>query len=259
MAKRKNRLPREVWVASMSLKGLWPEKTMENRMKRVLERMENLYPFEPDIICLPETIQMSWVDEKVSLGDVAEDENSPGPVTSMLAEVAKKQNCYITCPVITKKDGHFYNSSILINRQGKIDGVYNKIHPTTEEIIPDYYYQGGGLTPGADKTSCFKTDFGTVGLQVCMDAFWQHNWDSLRQDGAEMILFSSQGSFEESLSHYAWLTHSYIAAATGDDSFIIDMTGDFIARDGEFARWVCAPVNLEKAFLHIWPQTLKFP
>jgi len=36
------------------------------------------------------------------------------------------------------------------------------------------------------------------------------------------------------------------------------MTGDIIEADGEFARWVCAPLNLEKVFLHIWPQTLKF-
>jgi beta-ureidopropionase len=259
MAKREKRLPREVWVASMSLKGLWPEKTIEARMKRVLERMENLYPFEPDVICLPETIQMSWVDEKKTLGEIAEDESSPGPVTSMLAEIAKKQNCYITCPVITKKDGRFYNSSILINRQGKIDGVYNKIHPTTEEIAPESYYKGGGMTPGAIKPPVFKTDFGTIGLQVCMDAFWYHNWDSLKKDGAELILFSSQGSFENTLSHYAWLTHTYIASATGDDAFIIDKTGDFIAGDGEFARWVCAPVNLDKEFVHIWPQVQKFP
>jgi predicted amidohydrolase len=258
MVKIENRLPREVWVASMSLKGLWPEKTIERRMKRVLERMENFYPFEPDVICLPETIQMSWVDEKKALGEIAEDEVSPGPVTSMLADVAKTHNCYITCPVITKKDGHFYNSSILLNRQGKIDGVYNKIHPTTEEIIPDNYYKGGGMTPGALDQPVFKTDFGIVGLQICMDGFWYHNWDHLRQNGAELILFSSQGSFQNVLCDYAWQTHSFIASATGEDAFIIDMSGDFIAGDGEFARWVCAPVNLEKAFLHIWPQTLKF-
>ena len=114
------------------------------------------------------------------------------------------------------------------------------------------------MTPGVIRPPVFKTDFGIVGLQVCMDAFWFHNWHSLQQDGAELILFSSQGSFENRLSHYAWLTHSYIASATGEDAFIIDITGDFIAGDGEFSRWVCAPINLEKAFLHIWPQTLKF-
>ena len=98
---RENRLPREVWAAAVSLKGLWPVDTIERRMKDILARMENLYAFEPDIICLPETINISWVDEPVKLEQIAEDVNQPGPITTMLAEVAKKQNCYITCPILT--------------------------------------------------------------------------------------------------------------------------------------------------------------
>jgi beta-ureidopropionase len=258
MTRNKNRLPREVWVAAISLKGLWPEKTIEERMKNVLERMESLYAFEPDIICLPETVNISWVEEVKTLEEIAEDESSPGPVTSMLGEVAKNHNCYIVCPLVTKKGGLFYNSSVLLNRQGKIEGVFHKVHPTTEEIVPEKYYRGGGMTPGVLRPPVFKTDFGTVGMQICMDAQWFDNWKNLKDDGAEMVLFSSQASYKEALSHYAWLNHYYIAASTGEDARIIDITGEVITADGEFARWVCAPVNLEKVFLHIWPQILKF-
>src|SRR4030095_3586455 len=113
--KKENRLPREVWVAGISLKGLWPAETIEKRMKDILERMESVYAFEPDIICLPETINTSWVTESKTIKEVAEDETTPGPIASILAEVARKQNCYITCPIVTKKDAHFYNSSILLN------------------------------------------------------------------------------------------------------------------------------------------------
>ena len=60
---KENRLPREVWVAGISLKGLWPEETIEKRMKKILARMESVFPFEPDIICLPETVNISWVQE----------------------------------------------------------------------------------------------------------------------------------------------------------------------------------------------------
>src|SRR6185369_7923704 len=171
--KKENRLPREVWVAGISLKGLWPVDTIEKRMKDILERMENVYAFEPDIICLPETVNISWVEEaekSKTLSDVAEDETSPGPVTTMLADTARKQHCYITCPIVTKKDGHFYNSTLLLNRQGKSEGVFHKVHPTATEIVPDTYFKGGGVTPGPVKQEVFKTDFGTVGLQICFDA-----------------------------------------------------------------------------------------
>jgi predicted amidohydrolase len=254
----KDRLPREVWVAGVSLKGLWPTKTIGERMKDVLERMESVYSFEPDIICLPETVNISWVDEVKTLEEVAEDESTPGPVTGMIAEMAHKHNCYIVCPVVTKKDGLYYNSSVLVNRQGKIDGVFHKVRPTDTEIIPETYYKGGGVTPGALHPPVFKTDFGTVGMEICMDAQWSDNWRSLKESGAEIVLFSSQASYKSALSHYAWLNHYYIVSGTGEDARIIDINGEVITADGEFARWVCAPVNLEKVFLHIWPQTLKF-
>jgi len=255
---KENRLPREVWVAAISLKGLWPEQTVEKRIKDMLERMENVYPFEPDIICIPETFQISWVNEIKRLEEIAEDENVPGPVTGIIAEVAKKQNCQTVCPVVTKKEGRFYNSSILINRRGEIDGVYHKIHPTDTETLPDVYYKGGGMTPGTLKPPVFKTDFGTIGLQICMDASWFENWRLLKESGAEIVFFPSQGPFGDTLTYHAWMNQYYIVSATGEDARILDITGDVIASDGEFARWVCAPVNLEKAFLEIWPQVRKF-
>ena len=259
IVRKENRLPREIWAASTSLKGLWPEQTIKKRMKDVLERMESVYAFEPDIICLTETIQTSWVREKKTLEEIAEDENTPGPVTSMLAEVAKRQNCYIVCPVVTKKDGCYYNSSILINRKGEIDGVFHKVHPTIGEVIPKKYYRGGGITPGPLRPPVFKTDFGTIGFQICYDAeWWFQSWRYLKDDGAEIVFFSSQAGFGDSLNHHAWLNHYYIVSSTGEDARIIDITGDGIASSGEFARWVCAPINLEKVFIHIWPQVKKF-
>ena len=256
--KKENRLPREVWVAAISLKGLWPVGTIKQRMKDVLERMESVYAFEPDIICLPEEINQSWVDETKTLKEVAEDETSPGPITSMLADIARKQHCYITCPIVTKKDGLFYDSTILLNREGKIEGVFHKVHPTSTEILPNAYFKGEGVTPGPIKSNVYKTDFGTVGLQICFDAEWADGWHSIKKDGAEIVCFSSQGPFLNTLRNHAWLNHYYIVSATGENAQIIDITGDVIALDGEFARWVCAPINLEKELLHIWPNVKKF-
>lgn len=255
---RRNRLPGEIWVASVSLKGLAPEKTIEKRIKDIQERMESLYAFDPDVICLPETFNISWVEEEKTLEEVAEDEMNQGPATSLMAEIARKHNCYLVCPVITKKDGNYYNSSILLDRMGKITGVYHKAHPVDTEIKPDTYFKGGGLTPGTLEPPVFKTDFGTVGMQICMDAYYTDTWTYLKSRGADIVFFPSQASFGDILVHHAWRNHYYIVSSTGDDARIIDITGDIIASDGEFARWVCAPVNTEKILVHIWPQVRRF-
>ena len=115
---RDYKLPREVWVASIDLQRLYPEKSIESRIKKVLGRMENLVELQPDIICLPETFNTSMVNERKSREEIAEDENVPGPVTSRIAEFAKKHNCYVVCPIVTKNDGRYYNSCILIDRKG---------------------------------------------------------------------------------------------------------------------------------------------
>jgi predicted amidohydrolase len=257
--KNKNqRFPREVWAAAISLKGLWPVSTIEKRMKDIVKRMESVFPLEPDIICLPETVNISWVNEIKTLDEIAEDEHTPGPVTSVFAEIARKQHCYIISPVVTKKDGHFYDSAILINRQGKIEGTFHKVHPTEYEIKPEKVFKGGGMTPGTLRPPVFKTDFGTIGIQICYDAAWYDGWRSLRKDGAELVLFSSQGGYGNILNNHAWMNHFNVVSSTGEDARIIDIMGDTIAVDGEFERWVCAPLNLEKEFLEIRPQVQKF-
>src|SRR5687768_7238481 len=92
------KLPREICVASVDLKGLWPDTTRESRIKRILERMEEAVGMNPDLICLPETFDTSWVEEEKPLSELAEDEKVPGPVTSRIAAFAKKNNCYVVCP-----------------------------------------------------------------------------------------------------------------------------------------------------------------
>ena len=256
--KKENRLPREVWIAGISLKGLWPVDTIEQRMKDIQQRMEEVYAFDPDIICLPETVNLSWVNQQTTLAEVAEEENAHGPITSMLAEAAKKQNCYIVCPIITKKDGQFYNSAILLNRQGKTEGVFHKVHPVSTEIVPGQYYKNSGVTPGAINQPVYDTDFGKVGMQICFDANWTESWKMLRQNGAELVCFPSQGPFTYNLRNHAWMNQYAIVSATGEDAQIVDITGDSIALDGHFAQWVCAPVNFEKVLIQIWPQVRKF-
>ena len=248
----KKRLPREVCVASIDLMGIWPVNTVEQRVKDILRRMESVYPLEPDIICLPETFNTSWVREaekKMKLEDYAEDENIQGPITKIIAGEARKHNCYIVCPIITKNEGKYYNSAVLLDRKGKTVGAYHKAHPVPTE----------GVKSGVLKPPVFKTDFGTIGMQICYDAFWWFDsWINLKKAGAEIVFFPSQAPFENILRQHAWISQYYVVASTGESARIIDITGDEIVASGEFERWVYATINLEKVLIHIWPYVQKF-
>ncbi|MBN1126002.1 MAG: carbon-nitrogen hydrolase family protein, partial [Sedimentisphaerales bacterium] len=248
--KRANRLPREVWAATVSLERL-EVNTPEEMIRRIIARMEEILPYEPDIICLPEVFPYMMLSKRPPLSECAE--NPPGPVTSIFAAFAKKNNCYIICPIYTKEDDKFYNAAVVIDRQGQVIGQYRKIRPTVGEIEK-------GITPGPQKPPVFDTDLGRIGIQICFDVNWYEGWRHLSDAGAEIVFWPSAFVGGRMLNALAWMNKYHIVTGTRwDPTRIIDITGDNIAVSGHFQHWACGPINLEKVFIHLWPYVRVFP
>ncbi len=252
------KLPREVTVVGIDLLG-WPDKTTELRLKRMMARMDEIAGLQPDVVCLPELFDTMWVREEKNIAEYAEDEKGNGPVASLLAAYAKKHSCYVVCPIMTKKDGHFYNSSMLIDRAGGIAGIYHKTHPTKTETLPDQAFKGGGTIPGAFRQPVIQTDFGKVGLLICYDANFQDSWNNYRDQGAEIIFFSSAFPGGRMLNYYALRNDSYIVSATGGDARVVDMSGNDLDASSEFVRYAWRTINLDKVNVTTWPTRDRLP
>lgn len=243
------RLPREVWIASVSLEGL-EARTPEEMSSRVIKRMEETAPYQPDIVCLPEIFPFINTAERPSLSECAE--VPPGPISTPFVEYAKRHRCYIICPIYTREKNRIYNAAVVINREGIVIGEYRKTRPTVSEIEQ-------GVNPGPVRSPVFETDFGRIGVQICFDVNWREGWQHLQQSGAEIIFWPSAFIGGRMLNAYAWIHQCYIVTSTRPDpTRIIDITGDDLAVSGRFKHWVCAPVNLEKAFVHLWPYVQSF-
>jgi beta-ureidopropionase len=252
------KLPREICVASIDLKGLWPDTTRESRIKRILDRMKDVEGLRPDLVCLPELFDTMWVSEKFTIPDVAEDEKVPGPVTARIAEFAKRNSCYVVCPVYTNKNEHYYNSSLLIDRKGNIAGAYNKIHPVKSEILTSSKDEVG-VIPGALDQPVIETDFGKVGMVICYDANWSDGWDNLKKRGAEIVLFSSAFPGGRMLNYYAWRNNCYIISSSGNDARVVDISGNDLDSSSTFVRYAWARINLEKMNADTWPTNERLP
>ncbi|MFC1650791.1 carbon-nitrogen hydrolase family protein [Candidatus Latescibacterota bacterium] len=224
--------PREVRVLSVTTDGIEDKSKAADKIVDSLEIMcSNL----PDIICLPETFA-SYVEtaEKIS-----------GTIINKFASLAKKYGSYIICPVHTKKDNKIYNSAVLINREGKVQGQFNKIHPTEKEC-------DSGITPGSSPPPVFKTDFGTIGILICYDINWMQEWRSLKEQGAEIVFWPSAYPGGRMLSSYAWIFKYYVVGCSRiTPANIFDMTGDLIAASGKYGPWAFASLNMEKVFCEI--------
>jgi len=246
---QQDRLPREVWIATVSQHGLSAD-TSAQMVKTVLAILEKSKPFHPDVICLPEVFMTTYVRERKPLAEAAD---MSGELLKEFMAFARTAQCYLICPLYTRENGKIYNAAVVIDRQGNRIGEYRKMY------LPDDELQAG-LTPGPLQPSVFKTDFGVIGIQICYDINWNDAWQSLRQQGAEIIFWPSAFAAGQALNAKAWQNKAVIVSSTNKDTAkICDITGETVAQTGAWNRnLICAPVNLEKAFLHTWPFVQRF-
>jgi predicted amidohydrolase len=228
-----------------------PEGTPQELTERLLERMEEIAPMRPDIVCLPELASFRNLGGgRSAVERVAE--QPPGPFSSRFAEFARKNGCYVFCGLYTQEEGRLYNSMVLLDRQGKPVGEYRKIHPTEGEIEK-------GIVPGPSNPPVFRTDFGVVGGQICFDIEWQEGWMALQKAGAEIVFWPSAFGGGQKLNMLANLNRYVIVSSTQKGvSKVCDISGETVAWTGLWERTLCVPVNLEKAFIHSWPYSDRF-
>ncbi len=245
------RFPREVWIASFCQNGMAPC-TPDEMIERTLDEMENIAFYKPDIFCLPEVFPYGVMQgPRPPLADCAE--VPPGPITRKFAAFAKKHGCYVIVPIYTKSNGRFYNSAVVIDRGGKILGEYHKIHTTEDEIER-------GIMPGELDPPVFKTDFGTIGIQICFDINWSDGWRALRKKGADIIFWPSAFGGGQQINTLAWQNKCCVVSSTRKGTTkICDVDGREVVVTGHWSeQWAIGCLNLEKVFLHTWPYVRKF-
>lgn len=244
--------PHYVNVGAVSIMDL-PASDTRDMVQKVLAVMENMISYQPDIICLPETFAYTNIpDYNYKLKDVAE--KVPGAVVTPFLNFARRHKCYVICPTYSLHEGNIYISAVLIDRQGKVVGEYFKMRPAESEIKM-------GIKPGKADPPVFQTDFGKIGIQICFDIKWEEGWNKLKEKGAQIIFWPSAYAAGQEISSRAWRHQVYVVTSTQKDtSKICDLSGETIAQTGRWQRnWICAPVNLEKAFILAWPAVSLFP
>lgn len=221
-----------VRVVTISQEGLQNHKG--NRLlSDTLARLNRAASFRPDIACLPETFSRF------------DPESVPGPTTERLSDWAKNHNCYVICPISVRDGEWVFNSAVLINRSGEIVGRYDKIRPTEGELKKS-------VCPGVDNPPVFKTDFGTIGIQICFDVNWNEQWRNLKQQGADIIFFPSAYPAARQVSALAWRHQCFVVSSTKTRrASLYDITGDQIATTGKYQYWAGAVLPIGKRLFEI--------
>lgn len=224
--------------------------TVEQNRNHVLRLLDLALAHWPDLVCLPETFTTSG-----GAADLCEP--VPGPTTKIISDRAKGHHCYIICPIKTAREGRFWNSAIIVGRDGEIAGIYDKAQPVTTS--PDYIVMENGLTPGPTPPPVFDLDFGRVGVQICFDAGFPESWQALADQGARLVFWPSAYNGGFPLQVYAYLHHFYVVSSVrSDSSRIVDPLGRILHQTDQRFNVIYRDINLDYCVSH-WDFNYSIP
>lgn len=222
-----------------------PQKIVDMMIAHWQRKFARVLPDKPDLIVVPEVCDRPAglsLDRQRQYYQVRKNQ-----VQDFFAKVARENHCYIIYAAHRcLPDGTWRNSSVLIDRNGEVAGVYNKNHPTIDEI-------DNGILCGHD-APVIECDFGRVALAICFDL----NFDELRLKHArarpDLILFSSMyhGGLMQAYWAYSCRCHFVGAiAGQGTSSEIRDPLGRVLAATTNYFDYAVATVNLDCAVAHL--------
>lgn len=178
-----------------------------------------------DLIALPETFR--------GQNDTTP-ETLDGPTINALAKLAEKHRTYIVAPIDRKDGSRRLNSAVVLDRRGRIAGVYDKLYPFWVEE----FTKRPPVQPGQSVT-VISTDFGRLGLAICFDVNWAPLWQRLSDLGAELVIWPSAYSAGRTLQARAIDYSYYVMSSTWvPDCLVFDIDGEQLlynkANSGEF-------------------------
>jgi len=108
----------------------------------------------------------------------------PGPETDQIGALARELKVHVILPMYEKgkEKNVIMNSSILINDEGEIAGIYRKTHPFPTERLG-----GGGWTTPGKEAIVVDTKLGKIGMIICYDGDFPELSRVLAIQGAEII------------------------------------------------------------------------
>ena len=186
-----------------------------DRLARTHEKMashvEQAGAHGSDLVAFPEIcaylgVPDHWVFEEVD-----------GPTVTAMCKAAKAHSIYVVVPQATMESDKRRNSSVLIDRGGKVAGVYHKNMPTHGELSI-------GVIPGTE-TPVFETDFGRVGLIICFDLNYWEVGHAMCDNKPELVIWSSMWTGVRMMSRWAIEFGFYMGGLHGGAASFIDPAG----------------------------------
>jgi len=194
---------------------------IKRNVKKVLEFIDKAASKKADIVCFPESC----------LGDNTLTTNSPK--IKSIKNKCKDKSIYCIIGAQIKEKNKIFNSAILIDRDGKVQYIYKKIH----------------LFPGLDlkKTSpgktnkVIKTNFGKIGIIICWDFAFPEDIKKLSKKGAQIIFCPSYLLNESKITKEVLRSYPLLRAFENATYFV---SCDAFTSEVLGESYICSPLKV---------------
>ena len=159
---------------------------LDDNLNKAVARVEDAARQGAQVICLPELFRSQYFCQKedAELFDLAEP--VPGPSTEALSRVAREHHVTVVAPIFERRAvGLYHNSAAIIDSEGKVAGIYRKMH------IPDdpAYYEKFYFTPGDLGFRAFDTGVDRIGTLICWDQWYPEGARLTALRGANVLFY----------------------------------------------------------------------
>ena len=163
-----------------------------------------------NIICTQELFRSRYFCQEEDHRNFKLAERIPGPTTDAFQELARKRGVAVIASVFERRtSGLYHNTAAIIDADGKLLGIYRKMH------VPDdpLYYEKFYFAPGDTGFRSWTTGFGRVGVLICWDLWFPEAARLTALQGAEILLYPTAIGWHPrekrrhgAVQHDAWQT-----------------------------------------------------
>lgn len=220
-----------------------PQKIVVQELEHWKKELNKVLPNKPDLILLPEDCDLPGeltTEEKIKYYQVRKNQ-----VLDFFATAAKANHCYIAFGMNREENGAWRNSCILLDREGKVAGIYNKNFPTIDEMQ---------MIKAGNESQVFQCDFGRIACVICFDLNFDELLKKYEVQNPDIILFPSMyhGGYKQ--IKWANTCRSFFVCACGflvAPSEIRNPLGEVVASSTNYFNYAVATVNLDRKLVHL--------
>jgi N-carbamoylputrescine amidase len=155
-------------------------------MKKAVDRVREAAGKGAQVVCLPELYRSPYFCQKEdhALFDLAE--TVPGPSTETLGKAARDAGVVVVAPIFEKRaTGLYHNSAAILDADGKMAGLYRKMHIPDDPLFYEKFY----FTPGDLGFQAIDTKAGRIGTLICWDQWYPEGARLTALRGASILFY----------------------------------------------------------------------